>query len=237
MHAMETRPSVTSFTNAFASSREVRTTTIPPFKLAWSFRNDSAAEPRPNASVRASPKPTTPAAYAAAISPLEWPMTALGVIPQELRRSVKAIWIAVHADWPILGRDSKDLSSSLKSSSESVRKSHAVEELKITRQSKSSTKTGELLICLAHRFRENRVSTEEFPAHGVPLSPLARKNESNCCYVDRPAGLDFAVQNRNQFFCRPSGDRCFPWQNCASFAKCICQVCDNLVVELLWMSL
>jgi len=40
-----------------------------------------------------------PAAYAAAISPLEWPATAAGDTPQDESKSVRAIWIAVHAGW------------------------------------------------------------------------------------------------------------------------------------------
>jgi hypothetical protein len=39
----------------------------------------------------------TPAAYAAAISPLEWPVTAVGQAPQARKRSVNASWIAVQA--------------------------------------------------------------------------------------------------------------------------------------------
>lgn len=36
-----------------------------------------------------------PEAYAAAISPEEWPTTALGEIPQERSKSTSATWIAV----------------------------------------------------------------------------------------------------------------------------------------------
>jgi hypothetical protein len=39
----------------------------------------------------------TAAAYAAAISPLEWPVTAEGQTPQARKRSVNASWIAVQA--------------------------------------------------------------------------------------------------------------------------------------------
>lgn len=41
----------------------------------------------------------TPAAYAAPISPLEWPTTPEGVMPQAAKRSTRAICMAVQSGW------------------------------------------------------------------------------------------------------------------------------------------
>ncbi|KAK5637053.1 hypothetical protein RRF57_012765 [Xylaria bambusicola] len=44
-----------------------------------------------------------PDAYTAAISPDEWPATAVGHMPHEASRSTRPIWIAVHTVWDING--------------------------------------------------------------------------------------------------------------------------------------
>ena len=41
-----------------------------------------------------------PAPYAAAISPMDMPIVAAGVMPAAARRSVCAIWMAVMVTWP-----------------------------------------------------------------------------------------------------------------------------------------
>src|SRR3569833_1610106 len=57
------------------------------------------AIPRQYAAVTAARRLESPAAYAAAISPLEWPTTDDGLMPHDWRRSTSAICMSVQSGW------------------------------------------------------------------------------------------------------------------------------------------
>src|SRR3569833_938870 len=75
------------------------------------------AIPRQYAAVTAARRLASPAAYAAAISPLEWPTTDDGLMPHDRRRSTSAICRTVQSGWLMVVSFTRDVLASFESSS------------------------------------------------------------------------------------------------------------------------
>lgn len=115
-HATTTVPPGVSAMYFSTSSAPMAVTSMPPARECslWCFREIS---PRKYATPSASLNDSTSVAYAAAISPLEWLVTAVGKIPHDLNRLTRQSWTATLIGWLRLMSATRVVDSSRRSSS------------------------------------------------------------------------------------------------------------------------